>query len=315
MSPKARLKDRKSKAMYKPLPLNFLLGCSENSLANFELARLDEMAQLRKELQLVLDRLLDQMSQAAIAGWFRQGDRAAIRYAIENEETPLQMAARMVRDGQRSKEELADDLIPLPSLPPGAAHLAAAMRYQERNIAEGKCCMCAEPLARNSVRYCEKHLMMARHNMARKKGVRGEPGSVDYLYGEVKESEHGRQPGTLASLAMANEQGTREILAEVGVSPESAAVSLKAVKEALLTHMPDNVSGALTAKALFQAASVPSRTTGQHALRELLADGAIQRITRGGTGTPFLYFTRNVASEERVARRRGELARAEGKKP
>jgi hypothetical protein len=94
MSPKARLKHRKSsKAMYKPLPLNFLLGCSENSLANFELARLDEMAQLRKELQLVLDRLLDQMSQAAIAGWFRQSDRNAIKYALENEETPLQMAA------------------------------------------------------------------------------------------------------------------------------------------------------------------------------------------------------------------------------
>jgi hypothetical protein len=31
MSPKARLKSRKSKkALYKPLPLNFLLGCSEN---------------------------------------------------------------------------------------------------------------------------------------------------------------------------------------------------------------------------------------------------------------------------------------------
>jgi len=74
MSPRVRLKNRKaSKAMYKPLPLNFLLGCSENALANFELARLDEMAQLRKELQLVLDRLLDQMSQAAIAGYREVG--------------------------------------------------------------------------------------------------------------------------------------------------------------------------------------------------------------------------------------------------
>ncbi len=43
MNPKARnLKSRKAKALYKPLPLNFLLGCSENSLANLELARLDE---------------------------------------------------------------------------------------------------------------------------------------------------------------------------------------------------------------------------------------------------------------------------------
>jgi hypothetical protein len=296
------LKSRKSKALYKPLPLNFLLGCSENSLANFELARLDEMAQLRKELQLVLDRLLDQMSQAAIAAWFRQSDRNAIKYAIENEETPLQMAARMVRDGQRSDEEL----IPLPSLPPGAAHLAAAMRYQERNIAEGKCCECTKPLARNSVRYCENHLTKARHNMARKKGVRGEPGSVDYLYGEVKESTHGRQPGTLANLAMQREQKTRALLAEVGVSPESAAVSLKAAKAALLKCMPSREADAARPDALFQAAGIPSRTTGQRALRDLLAAGAIQRIVGEGSGSPFLYFKRFKAIEERTSRDRGE---------
>jgi hypothetical protein len=213
------------------------------------------------------------------------------------------MAARMVRDGQRSDEEL----IPLPSLPPGAAHLAAAMRYQERNIAEGKCCECPKPLARNSVRYCENHLTMERHNKARKKGVRGAPGSVDYLYGEVTESKHGRQPGTLAALAMAREQKTREILAEAGVSPESAAVSMKAAKEALLKHMPDNVASALTADALLKVAVVPSRTTGQHALRDLLAAGAVQRIVRGGTGSPFLYFKRSIASEDRAARVRGEL--------
>jgi hypothetical protein len=70
----------------------------------------------------------------------------------------MEMAARIVRDEQRSEQEL----IPLPALPPGAAHLAAAMRYQERNIAEGKCCYCPKPLARNSVRYCEKHLTAAR---------------------------------------------------------------------------------------------------------------------------------------------------------
>jgi len=313
MNPKARLKHRKStKAMYKPLPLNFLLGCSENSLASFELARLAEVADLRKELQAILDRLLDQMQQAAIAGWFRQSDRNAIRYAIENEETPLQMAARMVRDGQRSERELADDLIPLPSLPPGAAHLAAAMRYQERNIAEGKCCECPKPLARNSVRYCEDHLTMARHRMARKKGVRGEPGSVDYLYGEIKESTHGRQPGTLTALAVAREQKTREVLAEMGVSPESAAVSLKAAKEALMKCMPDSPASALTADALFQSATVPSRTTGHKALKQLLADGAIERILRDRSGTPRdLYFKRFVAAEDRAARNRGELPKRE----
>ena len=63
------------------MSLNFLLGCSENSLASFELAKLAEVADLRKELHAVLDRLLDQMSQATIAGWFRLSDRTAIKYA------------------------------------------------------------------------------------------------------------------------------------------------------------------------------------------------------------------------------------------
>jgi hypothetical protein len=202
MNPKARnLKARKAKALYKPLPLNFLLGCSEKSLGNFELTRLGEVADLRKELHAILDRLIDQMSQAALAAWFRASDRQAIRYAIENEEMPLQMAARMVRDGQRSDEE--EELIPIPSLPPGAAHLAANMRYQERNIAEGKCALCPEPQDRNSVRFCATHLTAARLRMTPSKG---KPGDIGWPYGETEESTHGRQPGTMASLAMERER-------------------------------------------------------------------------------------------------------------
>jgi hypothetical protein len=299
MSPKALLKRHKSKAIYKPLPLNFLLGCSKDSLASFELARLAEVADLRSELHVLLDRLLDQMSQAAIAGWFRQSDRNAINYALQNEETPLQMAARMIRDGQRSDEELADDLIPLPSLPPGAAHLAAAMRYAERNLAEGKCSLCPKPLARHSVRYCEKHLTAAR---MRQTPTKGKPGSIGWLYGETEESSHGRQPGSLAALAMGREQKTRAALAEMGVPPESAAVSLKAATEALLKCMPATVDSALTADALFQVASVPSRATGNHALEDLLAVGAIQRVGTGVRGNAFRYFKRFTASEDRAAR-------------
>jgi hypothetical protein len=300
MSPKARLKNRKWKAMYKPLPLNFLLGCSEDSLASFELAKLAEVANLRSDLHAVLDRLLDQMSQAAIAAWFRLSDRNAIKYALENEETPLQMAARMIRDGQRSDEEL----IPLPSLPVGAAHLAAAQRYQERNLAEGKCSLCPKPLARHSVRYCEKHLTAQR---MRQTPTKGKPGSIGWLYGETEESSHGRQPGTLAALAMAREQKTRAALAEMGIPPESAAVSLKAAKEALLKCMPASEDQAATADALFQAAGKPSRTTGNHALEDLLTAGAIQRVGTGVRGNPFRYFKRFQASEDRAARLRGEI--------
>jgi hypothetical protein len=56
----------------------------------------------------------------------------------------------------------------MPSLAPGAAHLAAAIRYQERNIADGKCCECPEPLDPNSIRYCGKHLALIRARAARK---------------------------------------------------------------------------------------------------------------------------------------------------
>ena len=299
MSPKARLKNRKgkSKAIYKPLPLNFLLGCSENSLGNFELARLAEVADLRSELHALLDRLLDQMSQAAIAGWFRFSDRNAIKYALENDETPLQLAARMIRDGQRSDEEL----IPLPSLPVGAAHLAAAQRYQERNLAEGKCSLCPKPLARHSVRYCETHLLKAR---LRATPSKGKPGSIGWLYGETEESSHGRQPGSLAALAMGREQKTRAALAELGVPPESAAVSRKAATEALLKCMPVDETHAATVDVLFRTALIPSRATGHHALEDLLAAGAIQRLGTGVRGNPFRYFRRSIASEERAARLR-----------
>jgi hypothetical protein len=64
--------------------------------------------------------------------------------------------------------------------------------------------------------------------------VLSNPGSREYLYsGEVTPSR-GRQPAHLARLAMNREQKTRAILAELGIPPESAAVTLRASKEALL---------------------------------------------------------------------------------
>ena len=167
------------------MPLNFLLGCSQDSLGNFELARLAEVADLRKELHLILERVIDAMSQAALASRFEARDRNSLKHAIENEESPKEWAARMIRDGQRSEEEQADYLLPMPtpnqfrpSLPPGAAHLAAAKRYGERHMAAGKCEKCLEPLDRNSVRYCTKHLAMVREKDRRnnhRRGKRGNP--------------------------------------------------------------------------------------------------------------------------------------------
>jgi hypothetical protein len=140
------MKRPKSKALAQTVPLNFLLGCSESSLGAFELARLAETANLRNELHAILDRMLDEMTQAALAGWFRQTDRHVLKRAVEEDVDPIAWAQERVRRHARSEEEL----VPLPSLPPGVAHLAAALRYQERNIAGGKCAICPQPLDRNS---------------------------------------------------------------------------------------------------------------------------------------------------------------------
>ncbi|HEV2194117.1 MAG TPA: hypothetical protein VGR55_00920 [Candidatus Acidoferrum sp.] len=269
----------------KPLPLNFLLGCSQDMLGNFELARLNEIADLRKELHAILDRTIDQMAQAALASWFKEQDRNSLKHAIENEETAEEWAHRMIRDGQRSESEL----IPLPTLEPGAAHLAAAIRYQERNIAEGKCRYCPEPICRESVDMCTEHLAKSR-SRARSKKALSQPGSREYLYAGETPSTHGRQPGTLASLEMNREKKTRALLAELGIAPESAAVSLKAAKEALLRVMPDSKAKALSPADLFQAAVIPSRTTGNKALREMLSAGKIRRIGKPRPGHPFRYF-------------------------
>ena len=189
-----------------------------------------------------------------------------------------------------------------PSLPPGAAHLAAAKRYSERHIAKGLCEKCPEPLAHHSVRYCEKHLAMKREQDRcenHRRGKRGnpnlEPGTREYLYGaeEVPLSTHGRQPGTLPSLAMhgaiSREKKTRALLAELGIKPEHAAVSLNAAKEALLEHMPDKAH-AMTQTELFEKAGVITRTTGEKALKALLAENKIQRIGAGGVREPYRYF-------------------------
>lgn len=281
-----RLKDRKTLTKKSSLPINFLLGCSEMSLDNYELARLSDVADDRKRLLAVLDQMVEHMALAWLAAWFRTMDRNALRHAIENEESPTQWAERMVRDGQRSEEELS---VREPSAV-GVAHLAAALRYQERNIAEGKCSVCPEPLDRNSVRYCTKHLAMARDRDRKKKGLRSDPGSREYLYsGEVTESTHGRQPGSLVQLAMNREQATRGLLAELGVKPESAAVSLKAAKEALLNCVPER-GHSITQAELFEKAGVITKTIGRRALAQLLSAKQVQRVGKGGMREPYRYY-------------------------
>lgn len=159
---------------------NFLLTCSDTTLDNFELAILEREAQLRAEMHELEERLTETRSRATVVRWFRWfrvQDWEALKHTPENQETAEAWAARMIRECQRSKEEL----IPRPSLlPPGAAHLAAAKRDQESNIAEGKCRYCPEPICRESVDMCTEHLAKSRARAQQKEAL-SVPGSTAYL--------------------------------------------------------------------------------------------------------------------------------------
>ncbi len=198
----------------KPLPqsarLNFLLGASDSDLSNFELARLAEVANLRSDLHAILDKLIDEMAQAAVAGWFRETTREKLKQALEALENPEgrineveRWAKGRIKNGQRSESEL----VPRTAMAPGAAHLAAALRYAERNIAEGKCAVCPKPLDRNSVRYCTRHLTIMRLRK-KPKGAKGElPGAIAWLYSnEPFESAHNKAPSQIKALKEANEK-------------------------------------------------------------------------------------------------------------
>jgi hypothetical protein len=106
----------------------------------------------------------------------------------------------------------------------------------------------------------------------------------------LPESTHGRQPGTLTSLATNREQKTRALLAELGIPPENAAITLDAAKEALLKVMPKSRKEAMTREQLQDAAVVPTKNTACRALNQLLALGKIQRIGEGWKGSPYRYF-------------------------
>jgi hypothetical protein len=166
-------------------PLHFLLTCSETSLGNFEISKLTDVRNLKSQLHKVLDDLMDAINQAALARLFRAQGRKRILRALESTPDPIAGAKAKIKNMGRTPE----DFVSLLSLPPGQAHRTASFTYQQRNIKEGRCCVCPMPLARNSVRYCEKHLAACR-NRAR---VRAK---------KLNKPPHGRAPGTLAALAV-----------------------------------------------------------------------------------------------------------------
>lgn len=89
----------------KAVPLTFLLGNSQADLDSFELARLADVANLRRELHEVLESMVDAMAQAALASWFSRQDRQSLKDAIENEKNPIEWAKRMLRSAAGSRAQ------------------------------------------------------------------------------------------------------------------------------------------------------------------------------------------------------------------
>jgi hypothetical protein len=183
----ARTRSAMTKA---PAPLaqdvNFLVNCSSTSLDSYELTKLSLAANIQADLLELMHQWLEANTQATLARLFRNTDREAFKRWINEPVDPIAIAKAQIRSQGYTEEEADAQLDDVIAANPGLAHRNAAVTYQKRNIAEGKCSICPKPLARNSVRYCEKHLRAARlrHKPIGAKGP--EPGSIDALYNYEK---------------------------------------------------------------------------------------------------------------------------------
>jgi predicted MarR family transcription regulator len=93
-------------------------------------------------------------------------------------------------------------------------------------------------------------------------------------------------------LEMGREKRTRALLAEIGIPPESAAVTKKAVTEALMQHMPAMKGLAMSLQELCDAGGVVTIQTAKVAVKELLAAGTIERTGTGKRNDPYRYFAK-----------------------
>jgi hypothetical protein len=278
-------------------PIAFLLECSDTELGNFELARLSEVANLRREMLARFDRIVDESALAVLAAWLRTIDRQELKRQLLQSpnakiEEILARSREEIRNQGRGQEEAKEDgPMPSPWLvrqrkyltdeERRAAHSAAQAAVSEQRIADGKCEKCSKPLDPNSVRECTKHLEMHRQRDARARQKKG-----------IQPGMHGRQPGTLTALAASRDKRSLAVLAKWGIKPKHPPSVLNAVREALLQHMPDKAN-AMTQDQLFEQ-GVIAKTTGQKALAEMLEAGTIERIGAGSLREPYRYW-RKVA--------------------
>ena len=199
--------------------LDFLLKHSLMTLSELELSSLSRSSNALKCAKEQLDEAVAQREIAGVARWLlehREDLLEAARRTIlpakggevfESDakvDEVLTRAKEEVRDYGRSQEEKEDGPMPSPWLVRERKYLtveerragrsAISKRSREKHIAEGKCERCSQPLDRNSVRECSRHLEIHRQRNARDREKQGiKPGS-------------GRQPGTLKALKEANEK-------------------------------------------------------------------------------------------------------------
>jgi hypothetical protein len=135
------------------------------------------------------------------------------------------------------------------------------------------------------------HLAKARTRARQKKGLT-DPGSREYLYaGELPESKHGRQPGTLQSLAL-NREDEGDSCGDWGLPAELAATALQAAKAALL-----GAHATLEKRTPYWRGNYwTKRTLANRIHRETRLAGigfgwTGERIGKGIRGHPFLYFS------------------------
>lgn len=184
-------------------PIKYLLECSDNEIGNFELVKLSEVANLRREMLERFDRLVDVSAQAVLAAWLRTIDREDLkRQLLESSTVTLEKimgdAREKIRNQGRSPEELEYDPMPGPGfllkLPPEEKrrrNLDSKKCWEERQLAAGKCRSCSAPICRESVDLCTKHLAMKREAQRKRKRTI---------------HAHGRHPNTLAALKEASEK-------------------------------------------------------------------------------------------------------------
>jgi hypothetical protein len=133
----------------KTTPFEYLANCSQMSLEDFELARLDRVASLRKELRDIAEEWIEAAVEAQLAHWVRENrQRTAVRPAkfreCEDDEIQLRNSLSPAPRASKHRQKIPASLpapIPIASrqhsyrepLGPGVARAPHRHRKQHRD--------------------------------------------------------------------------------------------------------------------------------------------------------------------------------------